>query len=105
MGKTVVEILLCMLATVGMYAICCRVIVWLFPRGGFTIAVRGEKLTVEETVFLAKSAPLYAETNAHFRPDPVVLLETDDPQKTDTLRKEGILVYIRKKAPENARNE
>ncbi|MBQ9736646.1 MAG: hypothetical protein IJV96_07680 [Clostridia bacterium] len=89
-----IALLLCLLAVFGLYAILSRVAVWLLPREECLLALDGENATAEELIARARCLTLYAERSRVFDGRIAVFLKTEDEHKRQTLRKEGILVYI-----------
>lgn len=90
-------ILVCALATVGLYALLSRFAVWLMPKGRTTVALLADGLSLEEILFLCEQARLLCERSASLSPEIVVLTEEEHFAYIPALREEGILVYGRKK--------
>ena len=90
------EILVCLLATFGVYALFVRLAVLLKDRGSLTVAVLGTGKTLEEILLEVELLRLRGEIDPYFKKT-VVLLDAADDEKENALRSEGILVYIRGK--------
>ena len=87
-------LLLCLLAVFGLYALFSRIAVALMPRAACMLTLDGEGVTAEELIARARCLTLYAERSRIFDGRIAVILQTEDAHKRETLRKEGILVYI-----------
>ena len=90
------ELLVSLLAVIGVYAVLSRVVVWFTPKEKLSIAILGEEESIESICRLAENVRLYTETDAEVESLPVVILETADAQKEDVLLAEGFLVYVRR---------
>lgn len=89
------EILICLLAVLGLYALFVRLTVLLSEKEGYATAILAEDKTLDEILVEAELIRLRSEISASGKKT-VVLLEREDEQKENALRQEGFLVYIRK---------
>lgn len=87
------EILVCLLATVGVYALFVRLAVHLKGTDGLAVAVIGTGKGIEEILLEIELLRLRGEIDPICK-KAVVLLEKEDAEKENALRSEGILVYI-----------
>ena len=90
--QKMLAILVCFLAVFGLYALFSRLAVWLLPRGAFSLTVCGDGKTVEEILCDVRFARLLLEREGRLSEPVLVLLDGTDKEKTNALRKEGILI-------------
>ncbi len=90
------EVLICCLAVVGIYAIFLRISVWLMPHENLVIAIRCDGEDPDAVLMQAQRLKLYAETDASVEKKPVALFDESAPVIENALREEGIAVYIKK---------
>ncbi len=89
------EILVAMLAVVGVYAIFSRFAAMLTPADSYTLALDASEREVEDILIEAELLRLKNELYTK-NSRTVVLLDTEDGEKENALRSEGFLVYVRK---------
>ena len=89
------EIFICLLAVLGLYAILVRLALLLGGRESYATAILAEDKSFEEILTEAELLRLRGEISTRGKKT-VVLLEREDENKETALRKEGFLVYIRK---------
>ena len=89
------ELLVCLLAVIGVYALFLRLSVLLSGESTFAVAILGTDKSIEEILVEAELLRLRGEIDVSAKKT-VVLLEREDPEKENALREEGILVYIRR---------
>lgn len=92
---TALEIFVCLLAVLGLYAFLVRLALLLGGTDGYATAVLADDKSMEEILTEAELLRLRGEISANGKKI-VVLLEREDEQKENALRMEGFLVYIRK---------
>ena len=92
---TVLEILVCFFAVVGIYALFVRLSVALCGKDTVKAAIAGTDKSIEEILLEAELLRLRGEIEKGFKKT-VILLEREDAEKENALHKEGFLVYIRK---------
>ena len=89
------QILLCALATFGLYALFARAAVSLLRREDCHLAIVGDGKTVEEVLALAALASLRLERDKELSRDVVILLNEKHEPLEKALLLEGFLVYKR----------
>ena len=89
------EILVAMLAVIGVYAVFSRLAAMLTPDDSYTLALYASGKDVEDILIEAELLRLKNELRQK-NDRVVVLLDEEDGEKQDALRLEGFLVYVRK---------
>lgn len=89
------EIFVCLLAVLGLYALFVRLTVLLSGKEGYATAILAEDKSLEEIFVEAELLRLRSEISRGGKKT-VVLLEREDEKKENALREEGFLVYIRR---------
>ncbi len=84
------ELCICFLAVLGLYALFVCLVLWLGGGDGYRTAILAEDKSLDE--IFAESELL--RLRGHGKT--VVLLERENEEKENALRKEGFLVYVRK---------
>ena len=88
------EIVVCVLAVYGFYALICHLLAFICPKGDLSIGVhirRGEKLTPQEDLQYAKI--LSEEHRGHLQPPVFLLDEAPDRECVAMLRETGHRIY------------
>ena len=90
------ELFVCFMAFIGLYALFSRLVVWLTPRKPLMLAVRAENMSAEELLEVSRYARRLAEEDGEIREEIAVLFDKPDLEKENALLSEGFLVYERK---------
>ena len=90
------EILICCLAILGVYAVFVRLLALRVPQDEVYLAIKADDMSCEEACALAAFLALRAEADNKVQKKTVILLDREDAEQANALRREGFLVYIRK---------